>query len=278
MRQAERVPTGIESMDVLLKGGFPAHTLALVSGPPGSGRSLFCMQYIYSGVENYEQPGLYITLEVDRDSLVKSMKSFGLRPEIYEEEGDLMLADVGWLLKAAGPVREAPTGLAGMDLLREKGKASGIDMDWLQSESSAREELEKGFVGFRTLKGVVDHMVEKRKIRRLAVDSVAALGLMYKSPELFRKELFAFGRFLREMKLTSVLVTESTGATNAVRFGVEQFLCDTHIALNLRNIKGEAQRTVTVQKMRFGSHDNGMHPFTITSRGMVINTREWVRI
>lgn len=278
MKQTGRVPTGVEGMDILLKGGFPVDTVNLVSGPPGSGRSLFCMKFIYAGVENYDEPGLYITLEENHESLVQAMKSFGLRPEIYEEEGDLTLADLGWFSKEIGPARQAPSGLAGMDILREKGRASGVDMDWLRNESDAHEELEKGFVGFRTLRDVVEHMVDKKKVKRLAVDSVAAIGLMYRSPETFRKELFAFGRFLREKRLTTVLVTEGVGATNAVRFGVEHFLSDTHICLNLRNLKGEALRTVTVQKMRFGSHDSGMHPFTITSRGMEINTREFVRI
>jgi KaiC/GvpD/RAD55 family RecA-like ATPase len=278
MKQTERVPTGIESMDVLLKGGFPVNTVALVSGPSGSGRSLFCMHFIYAGVENYDEPGLYITLEENHESLVKAMKSFGQKPEIYEEEGDLILADLGWLSKAIGPARETPAGLAGMDILRDKGRASGVDMDWLHNGSDAHGELEKGFLGFRTLREIVDHMAEKKKIKRLAVDSVAAIGLMYKSAEMFRKELFAFGRFLREKKLTSVLVTEGVGATNAVRFGVEHFLCDTHICLNLRNLRGEALRTVTVQKMRFGSHDSGVHPFAISSRGMEVNTREFVRV
>ena len=278
MKETVKVPTGIEGMDQLLKGGFPKETVNLVSGPPGSGRSLFCMHFIYSGVENYDEPGLYITLEEDRTSLVKAMKSFGQRPEIYEEEGDLVLADLGWLSKTVGPAQEAPAGLAGMDIIREKGRASGVDMDWLRNGSDAHDELEKGFVGFRTLRDIVNHMVEKKAIRRLAVDSVAAIGLMYGSAEVFRKELFTFGRFLREKRLTSVLVTEAAGTTGSVRFGVEQFLCDTHICLNLRILKGEALRTVTVQKMRFGSHDSGVHPFAITSRGIEVNTREFVRL
>ncbi|MEM2976241.1 MAG: ATPase domain-containing protein, partial [Thermoplasmata archaeon] len=82
--------------------------------------------------------------------------------------------------------------------------------------------------------------------------------------------------FLREKKLTSLLVTETVGASNAVMFGVEHFLTDSHISLNFRNIKGEFLRTVSVQKMRFGRHDTGIHPFIITSRGIEINTREYV--
>jgi circadian clock protein KaiC len=278
MKKGERVTTGIEGLDTLLNGGLPTNTVNLISGPPGSGKSLLCMHFIYSGVENFDQPGLYIMLEENHDNLVKAMKSFGLRPEIYEEEGDLILADLGWIAKEIGPVSDAPSGLAGMDILRERGKEHRVDMAWLQEGSEAQAELNKGFVGFRTLTEVVEHIVEKKKIKRLVVDSVAAIGLMHSSPEIFRKELFAFGRFLRDKKLTSILVTETAGVTNAVRFGVEHFLTDSHIQLNLRSVKGEFMRTVNVQKMRFGSHDPGVHPFSITSRGMEINVREFVRI
>lgn len=278
MKEAERVPTGVDSLDGLLRGGFPQHTVNLVSGPPGSGRSLLCMQFVYYGVEKHDEPGLYITLEENHECLVRAMKSFGMRPEMYEEEGDLTLADLGWFSKELGPASEAPSGLAGMDLLRERGREHSVDMGWLKSESDARAELESGYVGFRTLRDIVDHMVEKKKIRRLAVDSVTAIGLLHGSAELFRKELFSFGRFLRERKLTSLLVTESAGPTGGVRFGVENFLADSHICLSLRNLKGEFLRTIAVQKMRFGTHDTGVHPFAITSRGMEINAREFVKM
>ncbi len=278
MKTPGRVPSGVDSLDGLLGGGFPQSTVNLVSGPPGSGRSLLCMQFVYFGVEMHDEPGLYITLEQTRQSLVKAMKSFGMRPEMYEEEGDLTLADLGWFSSELGPAAEAPAGLAGMDILREQGPRHELDMGWFRDESDARTELESGFVGFRTLRDIVDHMVEKRKIRRLAVDSVAAIGLLSGSPERFRKELFSFGRFLREKKLTTVLVTEAAGPPGAVRFGVENFLADTHICLNLRNLRGEFLRTVAVSKMRFGTHDPNVHPFQITSRGMEINTREFVKI
>jgi circadian clock protein KaiC len=277
VKEAERVPTGVDSLDALLRGGLPRHTVNLVSGPPGSGRSLLCMHFIYYGVEKHDEPGLYITLEENRQGVVRAMKSFGMRPEMYEGEGDLTLADLGWFTREVGPAQEVPAGLAGMDALRERGRRHDLDMDWLHGESDAREELERGFVGFRTLREVVDHMVEKRKVRRLAVDSVASIGLLSGPPERFRKELFSFGRFLRERKLTSMLVTEAAGPAGNVRFGVENFLADTHVCLGLRNLKGELQRTVAVQKMRFGTHDAGVHPFEITSRGMEINVREFVK-
>jgi len=272
------VPTGIDSLDLLLKGGFPAQTVNLVSGPPGSGRSLTCMQFVYYGVERFDEPGLYITLDEERQSILRAMKSFGMRPEMYEEEGDLTVADLGWFSKVLGPEAEAPAGLAGMDLLRERARKDNLDVEWLSGEPDAHEELEGGFVGFRTLQAVVESLLKKRKIRRLAVDSVASIGLLSGQEELFRKELFSFGRFLRDRKLTSLLVTESFGPAGSVRFGVENFLADTHICLSLRNIRGESMRTVTVQKMRFGTHDTGVHPFTITSRGMEINVREFVKL
>ena len=45
----ERVKTGIKGLDELLSGGIPKESITLVSGPPGSGKSIFCYQFIAKG-------------------------------------------------------------------------------------------------------------------------------------------------------------------------------------------------------------------------------------
>ena len=42
-------------------------------------------------------------------------------------------------------------------------------------------------------------------------------------------------------------------------------------------MRGEFKRTIMIQKMRFSGHDSGIHPFTITDRGIEVDTREYLR-
>ncbi|MEM2703738.1 MAG: ATPase domain-containing protein, partial [Candidatus Bathyarchaeia archaeon] len=46
-----RLSTGSLVLDSVLNGGFPAGSLVAVTGPPGSGKTIFAASWIYNGVE-----------------------------------------------------------------------------------------------------------------------------------------------------------------------------------------------------------------------------------
>ena len=43
----------------MLNGGFPKGRAILVSGACGTGKTILSMQYIYNGIMNYAEPGVY---------------------------------------------------------------------------------------------------------------------------------------------------------------------------------------------------------------------------
>ncbi|MEM3030869.1 MAG: ATPase domain-containing protein [Candidatus Micrarchaeia archaeon] len=69
-----RVKTGVRGLDEMLKGGIPARHHVLVCGGPGTGKTLFAMQYIYSGAKEGEK-GVYITLEEDPKRIIENAKA-----------------------------------------------------------------------------------------------------------------------------------------------------------------------------------------------------------
>ncbi len=50
-----RVSTGITQFDELLSGGLPHCSITLVSGTPGSGKTILCFNYIDAGLKNGEK-------------------------------------------------------------------------------------------------------------------------------------------------------------------------------------------------------------------------------
>ncbi len=72
----DRVKTGLEGLDSLVQGGFPKRSINLVSGPPGSGKSIFCFQFLYEGLKNNEK-GLYLTLDKKVDGIINQAKKIG---------------------------------------------------------------------------------------------------------------------------------------------------------------------------------------------------------
>lgn len=82
----EKLITGIPGFDEILKGGLNERSAVLVTGGPGTGKSIFCLQFIYEGAKKGEA-GVYITSEEDADSLRKYAKTLGMDLEKYEKQG-----------------------------------------------------------------------------------------------------------------------------------------------------------------------------------------------
>ncbi|MEM2587012.1 MAG: RAD55 family ATPase, partial [Candidatus Bathyarchaeia archaeon] len=53
------ISTGSDVLDSVLDGGFPAGSLVAVTGPPGTGKTIFAANWIYNGVERLGCNGLY---------------------------------------------------------------------------------------------------------------------------------------------------------------------------------------------------------------------------
>ena len=83
---SERVPTGITGFDPLIQGGVKRNSINLISGGPGSGKTLFAVQFLYNGVINFNENALYITFEEKKKKLYEDVKEFGWDLRKLEEE------------------------------------------------------------------------------------------------------------------------------------------------------------------------------------------------
>ncbi|HTX44504.1 MAG TPA: ATPase domain-containing protein [Methanocella sp.] len=77
-QRIDLVKTGIPGADAILDGGIYPGSAVLVSGPPGSGKSIFGMQFIYSGAADYGEGGLIVAMEETDTSLSGYAASIGL--------------------------------------------------------------------------------------------------------------------------------------------------------------------------------------------------------
>jgi KaiC/GvpD/RAD55 family RecA-like ATPase len=86
-----RVPTGIPGLDEVMEGGFRRNTVNLVGGGAGSGKSIFCMQFLVNGIEKYGESGVYISFEETPEELFEDMKRFGWNLEQKVKEKKLVI-------------------------------------------------------------------------------------------------------------------------------------------------------------------------------------------
>jgi KaiC/GvpD/RAD55 family RecA-like ATPase len=89
---SERVTTGIHGLDNLIQGGLVKGSSVLVSGHAGCGKTIFCLQYLWDGLENGE-PGAYMTLEETADEIKKDALMFGWDFEKYEKSGKFKIIE-----------------------------------------------------------------------------------------------------------------------------------------------------------------------------------------
>ncbi len=235
------ISTGISGLNELAGGGFPERTINLISGPAGSAKTLFGMQFIFKGFTEYGEKGLFITLEESRENLLRASKAFGMDFDKFNGTDDIQLVDFGEMRK---------------------------DLD-------LEEDVDLGIVSLRNLLDFIIKTVKETGATRLLIDSISAMGLYYNDVDEFRRELFRFCRILKDHDLTTVLITEAN-KSGETRFGIEQFISDSIIVLDYENVEGEYRRTITIYKMRFARHDPYKHPFLIMSDGIEIDSQETI--
>ena len=87
----DRVPTGVPGLDELLGGGFPKSSTILVTGTPGSAKTIFTMQYILNGALKYGDKGIFITVEQTFEQLSRQFLEFGFDIEKMQNGGQIAI-------------------------------------------------------------------------------------------------------------------------------------------------------------------------------------------
>jgi KaiC/GvpD/RAD55 family RecA-like ATPase len=228
----EPVQSGIKGFDQLLGGGFPRERTVLISGTPGTGKTIFALQYIYNGATKYNEKGLYVTLEENSASLKNQALQFGWDFDKLEKKGQVKILDI------------AP---------RDIKENTGRDI-----ASIAR----KG--GYNRL--VID------SISALAINTPNTFGSIMEVTELFTKRfMYTFIRELEESGATSLLIAQGTDGSISSD-GVSEFICDGVINIKYESLGGDYSRYITIRKMREVKHDEDIHPLEIRNTGIVIHT------
>lgn len=86
----KRIPTGVEGLDTITKGGYPTSSNILIYGPNGAGKSLMGAQFVKKGLEDGDSC-LYITTKHNLGEVRIRMMQVGLDAATYEYMGKLVI-------------------------------------------------------------------------------------------------------------------------------------------------------------------------------------------
>jgi len=239
----ERVVTGIPGLDEILGGGIPRRNVVLLSGGPGTGKSIFGQQYLYNGLQRGE-PGILVVLEEHPVQVRISMAQFGWDVRIFEEKGSFALVDAF---------------------------TAGI------GEAAKREKYVVRDPGdFNLLIDVLREAIKEVNAERVVIDSVTTLYIT--RPALARSMVLQLKKVLSGMGCTSILVSQVSVTERGFGGPGVEHAADGIVRLDLDEINGELKRSIIVWKMRSTAHSMRRHPFIITNKGIEIKADEVIRV
>ncbi len=77
VRGLKKARTGIDGFDEITGGGLPQGRPTLVCGGPGSGKTLFGMEFLVRGARQFDEPGVFMSFEEKDADLVENFSSLG---------------------------------------------------------------------------------------------------------------------------------------------------------------------------------------------------------
>lgn len=72
----DRVPSGISGLDKLISGGFIKNDVYLITGETGTGKTLFCCQFLWEGLKRGENC-IFFSLEEMPEDVISDAEVFG---------------------------------------------------------------------------------------------------------------------------------------------------------------------------------------------------------
>ncbi|MFP2931077.1 circadian clock protein KaiC [Pyxidicoccus sp. 3LG] len=230
----QKLPSGIDGLDHITRGGIPMGRATLVAGTAGSAKTVFGVQFLAEGIAKYGEPGVFVTFEESPSDIRKNVKNFGWDIKGWEARGQ-------WAFVDASP---EPSHLA----------------------------VSTGYYDLGALIARIENAVRSCGAKRVVLDSLGAIfGQLGESTQI-RHELFRTASALRKMGVTAIITAERLQDYGDIaRYGIEEFVADNVIIL--RNILEEEKRrrTIEILKFRGTEHSKGEYPFTVThDRGIVV--------
>jgi KaiC/GvpD/RAD55 family RecA-like ATPase len=242
--------TGVIGLDELVGGGFPQGRIILVTGGCGTGKSIFGLQFLYNGVVDYGEPGVYVTFDEMPDKVRQDMMNFGWNLKDLEDKGKFAIVDAT-SARAGTPSEEEHAILPGQ-----------LDVDRLLVEILA--------------------VVRNIGPKRVVIDSIPSMAFRLETSSDIRKAILKTAYVVSRAGLTAVITSEvpeqALGSGQALRFSkydVEEYVSDGVILLNFLGFGGESStRTIYVRKMRGSRHSTDVHPMEITDKGIIVKKIE----
>jgi KaiC/GvpD/RAD55 family RecA-like ATPase len=243
-----RTQTGIHGFDDLVEGGFPEESIILVAGSPGTGKTIFGMEYIVKGATQFNDKGMIVSFEQPREQLIEQAGQFGWDLEALEHQGSLI-------------IQAMSLNTIKLDLINEvvnTAKHEGVRRLVIDSITS----LTVNVPYFEMMR---DYQAQTK-----------GYTLPVSADVMMRRYIYAVCETLRQAKISTLLLSEATHDNEKVvtRDTVSEFACDGIVHLILDSMGTAFPRSLIIRKMRNTNNRDNAFSLEISKHGLKLHAIE----
>jgi KaiC/GvpD/RAD55 family RecA-like ATPase len=229
---AKRIPTGIPELDTLIEGGLRTGKSYLVVGEPGTGKTVFGLQFLVNGLMEKEK-GLYVAIDEKPADVIEQAASLGWDLTPFIESKEFLILD-------ASPY---------FSQRANDGQGKNIDVQRVVTD--------------------LNNYVARMGASRVVIDPVGPLLFSRDSTSrVFDQARMLFYGLQANTNTTNLLTTYSI--ERSVR-GIEEYLVSGTFVLEMALSNSRFVRTMTIEKMRSTALAPAQYVFNIVQdRGIVL--------
>jgi len=238
-RAVSKAPTGIPGFDEITHGGLPRGSVTLVSGGPGSGKTIFAMQSLVGAARNFGESSLFVSFEEGPDELIKSAGNFG------------------WTLTVAGA---------------ERGRGPSVT---LFDGRPPEDMTQSGEFDLNGLLASLQEAIKQRPATRIVFDALDVLLGSLDDPKSERREVYRIINWVRRLGLTAIITAKldlDDLEAIAPRQSHLPYLSASVVLLRNRLHGSSLTRTLRVAKYRGTAHSPNEHPLVISESGIEVSS------
>ena len=226
--------TGIVGFDEITGGGLPLGRTTLVIGGPGSGKTLFALQFLAHGAQQCQEGGIFVAFEEDSKRILANASSFDWHLEESLAGGSLFFVDA----------------------------------------QPAPDLVPSGDFDLGGLLAVLHAKVAQMGARRIVFDALDIPLALLPNDAARRREIYKLHAWLLDHALTGVVSLKSDHEQAPLQllrpYGFMEFMVDCAVILTHGMVDGVSQRSLRVQKYRGSRFDENEAPFLIGDRGFEV--------
>lgn len=229
-KKLAKTPTGIIGFDEITDGGLPTGRPTLVCGGAGCGKTLFGVEFLVRGANQFNEPGVFMSFEETSEEITKNVVSLGFEMENLVKNKKIVL--------------------------------DHVYIERSEIEETGEYDLEALFIR-------LGYAIDSIGAKRVVLDTIESLFAGLPNQLILRAELRRLFRWLKTKGVTAI-ITGERGNETLTRQGLEEYVSDCVVMLDHRVSEQTSTRRLRVVKYRGSLHGTNEYPFLIDENGFSV--------